>query len=64
MKPYNLYPKGTATLYDEYIRNGLRYQKVGSALVDSAETLDGKTVVDLGCGTGIVTQMLAKKVGQ
>ena len=63
MEPYNTYPSDTASLYDEYIRNGIRYRKVATVLADTAGTLEQLTVVDLGCGTGILTQILAPRVG-
>ena len=63
MRPRNLYLKPTADLYEEYVQNGLRYRKVAKALVNVAESIKGQTVIDLGCGTGILTRMLAERVG-
>jgi len=63
MSLYNTYPSDTADLYNEYIRNGIRYRKVAMTLADAAGTLERSTVVDLGCGTGILTRILAARVG-
>lgn len=63
MKPRNQYSQATADLYEEYAQNGLRCRYVAESLIEAAGSLKGSTVVDLGCGTGILTRMLAENVG-
>lgn len=63
MQPRNFYPSDTARLYEEYTHSGVRYRRVATALVDVVGSLNGLTVVDLGCGTGLLTRMLAERVG-
>lgn len=63
MKPRNQYSRATADLYEKYVHSGLRYRYVAKALVEAAGSIEGSRVVDLGCGTGILTQILASSVG-
>ncbi len=63
MQPRNLYQQDTAHLYEKYVRTGLRYRQVADALLEVAGSIDGQHVIDLGCGTGLLTGMLAERVG-
>lgn len=51
-----------AQLYEEYAQNFPMYRALGKKLIEVAEIQPGQTVVDLACGTGIVTTQLHEKL--
>ena len=54
--------EGLAERYDRVHRN---YQgKDGKELIEKLSLEEGSSVLDLGCGTGYLTSLLAEKVGQ
>ncbi len=51
-----------AQLYEQYAQTYPLYQEIGKKLVDVADVQQGMTVVDLACGTGIVTTQIFAKL--
>lgn len=47
----------------EYDKDNKRHPKLAAELVERAELKKGWTVLDLACGTGLVTFLSAAKVG-
>lgn len=51
-----------AQVYDQYVRVNPYYSTLSRRLVDSADVRAGMFVVDLACGTGIVTQQVRNRM--
>jgi ubiquinone/menaquinone biosynthesis C-methylase UbiE len=51
-----------AQLYEEYAQSFPMYRVLGKKLIEVAEIQPGQTVVDLACGTGIVTVQLQEQL--
>jgi ubiquinone/menaquinone biosynthesis C-methylase UbiE len=51
-----------AQLYEEYAQRFPMYRKLGKKLIELAAVQPGQTVVDLACGTGIVTAQLQEQL--
>lgn len=51
-----------AQLYEEYAQTYPMYRNLGKKLIEVAEIQPGQTVVDLACGTGIVTAQLQEQL--
>ncbi|QBD83134.1 class I SAM-dependent methyltransferase [Ktedonosporobacter rubrisoli] len=53
-----------ADLYEAYAQQFPMYRQLGQTLVELAEPLKpGECVLDLACGTGIVTELFARRLG-
>jgi ubiquinone/menaquinone biosynthesis C-methylase UbiE len=53
----------TAVAYDEYTQLFPTYQAISADLVAAAGVGAGERVVDLGCGTGVTTHAIVRRVG-
>jgi ubiquinone/menaquinone biosynthesis C-methylase UbiE len=51
-----------AQLYEEYAQNFPMYRELGKKLTELADVQPGQTVLDLACGTGVVTTQLHAKL--
>lgn len=57
------YDTETAEQYVEYSSQFPFYRQLGERLVELVDIKEGMNVVDLGCGTGIVTRLLLERIG-
>jgi ubiquinone/menaquinone biosynthesis C-methylase UbiE len=53
-----------AQLYEEYLECSSMYQKLADKLLELAAIHQDMQVLDLACGTGIVTELVAKQLGE
>ncbi|WP_243468837.1 methyltransferase domain-containing protein [Paraburkholderia sp. PGU19] len=53
----------SATLADEYDRLGIRQFNHGLQLLDALDLRERERVLDIGCGTGRLTESAAQRVG-
>lgn len=51
-----------AEIYEEFYIPAL-FEEWSPRVIEAAQIQSGKRVVDVGCGTGVLTQMVAKRVG-
>ncbi|MCH6566308.1 MAG: methyltransferase type 11, partial [Proteobacteria bacterium] len=51
-----------AEIYEEFYIPAL-FEEWSPRVIEAAQIQSGQRVVDVGCGTGVLTQMVAKRVG-